>query len=161
MGRSKLPDVVREKRGTARSDRAVGNGVMSAVTVEIKAPKWLTPPAAKIFKQRVKQVFALGILHAVDEDALALYANAMQTCIDAQKQLNEDGLTVTECDEAGTIIKITPHPLCRVLKDNINTVNTIGAQFGFSPVSRIKLAALARDDKPKNDFNDFIDAEII
>lgn len=138
-------------------DRAVGNGVMSATLTDIKAPKWLSPAAAKVFKQRVQQVFAMGILQAVDEDALAIYANAMNTCVTAQKQLDKDGLIITECDETGMVIKVAPNPLCKILKDNITIVNTIGSQFGFTPVSRIKLAAMARDDQPRNDFNDFID----
>jgi phage terminase small subunit len=34
-------------------------------------------------------------------------------------------------------------------------VNAIGSQFGWSPVSRVRLHAIAAGEEKKNDFEDF------
>jgi phage terminase small subunit len=48
------------------------------------------------------------------------------------------------------------NPLDRIVTKKIATVNAIGSQFGWSPVSRLKLLAIAQGKtEEENDFDEF------
>lgn len=100
-------------------------------------------------------LFAMKLLQPVDVDALTLYSNAMATALKVQKALDEEGFTIVEKDEDGNICRVVPNPLTKVLKEAITTVNMFGSQFGFSPLSRMKLKAMANHEKEKDNFSEF------
>lgn len=160
MGRSKLPARVKELRGTKRKNRPQDDGDWSATAVvsleAVNAPKGMNPEARKIYKERVQMLFAMNLLQPIDVDALTLYSNAMATAIKVQKALDEEGFTIVEKDEDGNLCKVVPNPLTKVLKEAITTVNMFGSQFGFSPLSRMRLKAMANPEEKKNDFSEFM-----
>lgn len=159
MGRSKLPAKVKELRGTKRKDRPQDDGDWSATAVvsleSVNAPKGMSSEAKKIYKERVQMLFAMKLLQPVDVDALTLYSNAMATALKVQKALDEEGYTIVEKDEDGNVCRVVPNPLTKVLKEAITTVNMFGSQFGFSPLSRMKLKAMANPEKEKDNFSEF------
>lgn len=154
MGRYKLPAEVKDLRGTKRKHRENTSGAwLEQASSEVAVPSDLKGVAAKIYKERVVMLYAMGLLQPIDADALRLYACAMAACIKLQKELDKDGYTVIEKDEDGQLCKVSVNPLAKVLKDMINTANTIGSQFGWSPVSRMRLQAIAKEEEKKDDFN--------
>lgn len=164
MGRSKLPEQVKKLRGTSRKDREVDSSSFDTEIVktleEVNAPTHLSPAAKKIYKEVVQRLFAMKMLLPVDEYALSLYASAMATAIKVQKELDKEGYLITVKDENGDLCKVMVNPMVKVLKDAVNTANAIGSQFGWSPVSRIRLAAMASGkDKDKDDFEDSINGK--
>lgn len=157
MGRYKLPKEVKELRGTKRKSRENESGSwLEQVSSDVTVPSDLKGAAAKIYKERVAMLYAMGLLHPIDVDALRLYSCAMASAIKVQKEIDEDGFTVIEKDEDGQLCKVSVNPLVKVLKDMINTANTIGSQFGWSPVSRMRLQAIAKEEEKKDDFNALI-----
>jgi phage terminase small subunit len=52
-------------------------------------------------------------------------------------------------------VALKTHPLHKVVMQKLAAVNAIGSQFGWSPVTRIRLRTLATPDEKKNDFTDF------
>lgn len=159
MGRSKLPVKVKELRGTKRKDRPQEDGDWESTKVvsleSVITPKEMSAEAKKIYRDRVKMVFAMGLLQPIDVDALRIYANAMATAIKVQSALDKEGFTVIEKDEDGNICRVVPNPLTKILKDAINTVNMFGSQFGFSPLSRMRLHQLSPNKKNEDDFSEF------
>lgn len=160
MGRSKLPDAVKKMRGTSRKCRAVDVSVIedNAVTElsSVTAPKHLNAEAKRIYKILVQQLFSMKMLMPIDEVALSIYCNAVVTIHKMQQALDKDGYVTYIKDEEGNITGVTVNPMQKILKDAINTANTIGSQFGWSPVARMKLVSmLANTDEKKNDFTDF------
>lgn len=157
MGRYKLPKEVKELRGTTRKSREnVSGGWLESASSGVVVPADLKGDAAKIYKERVAMLFAMGLLQPIDVDALRLYSCAMASAIKIQKELDKEGFTLLERDENGQLCKVSVNPLAKVLKDMINTANTIGSQFGWSPVSRMRLQAIAKGDEKKDDFNDIL-----
>lgn len=161
MGRSKLPSEVKNIRGTRRKDREVDTSVFDDATVteltSVTAPKHLNAEAKRIFKILVRQLFAMKMLHPIDETAICIYCNAVVTIQKMQEALDKDGYVVVEKDEFGAMCKVSVNPAQKVLKDAINVANTIGSQFGWSPTARIKLVAmLANNDEKKDDFGDLV-----
>lgn len=159
MGRHRLPEQIKAARGTKRKDREYNE--LSPTTLvmspaDVKAPSNLNSEAKKIYKEVVSQLVAMRMLQPIDTTALCIYANAIVTIAKMQKELDKDGYVTYIKDEDGNISGVTVNPMQKVLKDAINTANTIGSQFGWSPVARMRLVSmLANKDEKKNDFTDF------
>ena len=157
MGRYSLPKETKNLRGTARKSREVHSDAwLQEAASGVSVPKDLKGDAAKIYKERVAMLYAMKLLQPIDVDALRLYSSAMASAIKIQKELDKEGFTVLERDEDGQLCKVSVNPLAKVLKDMINTVNAIGSQFGWSPVSRMKLQAMAKAEEKKDDFNELL-----
>lgn len=157
MGRSKLPAAVKSIRGTSRKNRPQDDHVFDATTIvsleEVNVPSHLNAEAKKVYKEVVAQLFAMKMLQPIDTTALCIYANAIATIAKMQKALDKEGYVTYIKDEDGNITGVTVNPMQKVLKDAINVATTIGAQFGWSPAARIKLASmLSKDGEEKDDF---------
>lgn len=159
MGRTPLPDTIKAKRGTLRKSRQRPTIETPAVQLlDVKAPARLKGEAKKIYERVVRQCFANGILAEIDADALALYAWELAELIELQKRLKDEDYVVEEMTKTG--VKMKTHPLVKVVAQKLATVNSIGSQFGWSPVSRIRLAAMAAGGKKdKDDFEDSINGK--
>lgn len=163
MGRYKLPEKTKALRGTQRNDRKIDDSQYNSTSItsleSVKVPKHLKGLAAQIYKERVTQLFAMGMLQPIDVDALTLYATSMATAIKMQKQLDDDGHVTYVKDEDGNVTSVVVNPMFKVLKDSVTMANTIGSQFGWSPVSRVRLLQIAKGEDKKNDFYDLINGK--
>lgn len=160
MGRYKLPAQVKAIRGTTRKCRDKEIELSPSTVImspqDVKVPAHLSPEAKKVYKDVVSQLVSMKMLQPIDSTALCIYANSIATIMKMQKELDKDGYCVYIKDEDGNITGTSVNPMHKVMKDAINVANTIGSQFGWSPVSRIRLAAMARGDKEqKNEFTEF------
>lgn len=106
-----------------------------------------------MYTRLVSQLFAMGYLAEIDVDALSLYAYEYSELIKLQRQLQKEGYVVEEETKSGTTLK--EHPLHKVVMKKLAAVNALGSQFGWSPVSRVRLHAIAAGEEGKNDFEDF------
>lgn len=154
MGRPKLPDQVKSNRGTLRPCRAQGAVATEVSLLDVQAPAHLKGEAKKVYELKVRQCFAMGILAEIDTDALALYAWEYAELIALQRRLKSEDYVVEESTKNGTTTKI--NPLAKIVQAKLATVNAIGSQFGWSPVSRMRLQAIAKEDEKKDDFNGLI-----
>lgn len=116
----------------------------------------MSAEAKKVYKEVVSQLVSMKMLQPIDSTALCIYANSIATIMKMQKELDKDGYCVYIKDEDGNITGTSVNPMHKVMKDAINVANTIGSQFGWSPVSRIRLAAMELGpQEKKNDFADY------
>lgn len=160
MGRYKLPKEVKELRGTKRKSRENESGAwLEQASSNVTVPADLKGDAAKIYKERVAMLYAMRLLQPIDIDALRLYSCAMASAIKLQREIDKEGFTVIEKDEDGQLCKVSINPLVKVLKDMINTANTIGSQFGWSPVSRMRLQSIVKEEEKKDDFNGLLNGK--
>lgn len=154
MGRPPLPSKVKSLRSTSRKCREVVDSTPVVTSlVDVKAPTHLTGEAKKMYTRLVSQLFAMGYLAEIDVDALSLYAYEYSELIKLQRQLQKEGYVVEEETKSGTTLK--EHPLHKVVMKKLAAVNALGSQFGWSPVSRVRLHAIAAGKEEKNDFEDF------
>lgn len=155
MGRPPLPSKVKTLRATTRKCREVIVNDTPTVQslVDVKIPSHLTGEAKKIYTQKIQQLFAMGYLEEIDVDALTLYAWEYAELIKCQRQLQKEGYIVEEETKNGPTLK--EHPLHKVVMKKLAAVNALGSQFGWSPVSRVRLHAIASGKGEKNDFEDF------
>lgn len=154
MGRPPLPSKVKSLRATSRKCREVAdNSPVVTSLVDVKAPTHLTGEAKKVYTRLVTQLFNMGYLAEIDVDALSLYAWEYSELIRLQRQLQEEGYIIEEATKAGITIK--EHPLHKVVMKKLAAVNALGSQFGWSPVSRVRLHAIAAGKEEKNDFSEY------
>lgn len=106
-----------------------------------------------MYARLVSQLFNMGYLAEIDVDALSLYAFEYSELIKLQRQLQKEGYIVEEETKNGTTLK--EHPLHKVVMKKLAAVNALGSQFGWSPVSRVRLHAIASGEEKKNDFTAF------
>ena len=154
MGRPPLPSKVKSLRATSRKCREVAdNSPVVASLVDIKTPAHLTGEAKKVYTRLVSQLFNMGYLAEIDIDALSLYAFEYSELIKLQRQLQTEGYFIEEETKMGTTMK--EHPLHKVVMKKLAAVNALGSQFGWSPVSRVRLHAIASGKEDKNDFSEY------
>ena len=155
MGRNRLPEEVKSKRGTSRKCRQLPSSTVATMQLlDVVTPSHLRGEAKKIYELKVRQCFAMGTLADIDADALAIYAWELAELIRLQQELKAEGYTYEVMTKLGTETKLNPKE--KVVRAKIATVNTIGSQFGWSPVSRMKLQAMAKAEEKKDDFNDLL-----
>ena len=154
MGRPPLPSKVKSLRATSRKCREVAdNSPVVTSLVDIKTPVHLTGEAKKVYTRLVSQLFNMGYLAEIDVDALSLYAWEYSELIKLQRQLQIEGYINEEETKMGTTMK--EHPLHKVVMKKLAAVNALGSQFGWSPVSRVRLHAIASGKEDKNDFSEY------
>lgn len=154
MGRPPLPDAIKAKRGTLRKSRQHPTIETPAVQLlDVNAPARLKGKAKKIYERVVRQCFANGILAEIDADALSLYAWELAELIELQKRLKDEDYVVEEMTKNGVTVKL--NPLVKVVQTKMAAVNAIGTQFGWSPLSRMRLKAMANPEKEKDNFSEF------
>lgn len=154
MGRPKLPDQVKAKRGTLRPCRAQSAVATGVSLLDVQAPAHLKGEAKKVYELKVRQCFAMGILTEIDADALALYAWEYAELIALQRRLKNEDYVIEETTKNGTITKI--NPLAKIVQAKLATVNALGSQFGWSPLTRMRLQAIAKGEDKKDDFNELL-----
>lgn len=161
-GRKPLPDAVKKLRGTDEKRRMRGDGL---ITPKIKDADQIerygintllkTERARQIFETKCNQLMALNMLTAADIDQIAIYSDALDklwTCVDNL----QTGLFKQVHNEYGDVVKFVSNPYLKLYKDLIVIVNRIGSDFGFSPVSRMKIRT--PDEEASSPFEELLNA---
>ena len=90
-----------------------------------------------------------GVMENVDTAALTMLARNYSMFIQANKQLEKDGLTVTS--DRGNV---APHPAIKIAKDAQTSAMKVMLEFGLTAKARTKLTkmATAEEDSPLESF---------
>ena len=105
---------------------------------------------AKAYMQNVCDMLeSKGVMENVDTAALTMLARNYSMFIQANKQLEKDGLTVTS--DRGNI---APHPAIKIAKDAQTSAMKVMLEFGLTAKARTKLTkmATAEEDSPLESF---------
>lgn len=105
---------------------------------------------AKAYMQNVCDMLeSKGVMENVDTAALTMLARNYSMFIQANKQLEKDGLTVIS--DRGNI---TAHPAIKIAKDAQTSAMKVMVEFGLTAKARTKLTKLATDteDSPLEAF---------
>jgi P27 family predicted phage terminase small subunit len=100
-----------------------------------RRPRWLNPAAKAKFRQLARPLIKLGVMTALDGDALACYCQAWAELREATMALERDGRTFT--DDKGDV---RPHPAFAQQQQALKALRAWGAELGLTPASRQRLA---------------------
>jgi len=104
-----------------------------------------TKRAKAIFKTKANQLIALRVLTELDLEHLAVYANSLDvlfSCLDGMREPAKE-----KFDKNGQLIGYVAPPEISLYRQMVEHVNRIGAEFGFTPVSRQRINQEPADDK--------------
>lgn len=135
MARPRKPTNLKILQGTYRPDRANPNEPQPEICTP-EAPEFLSDRALQEWQRIAPILEKLGLLSQVDKMALAAYCAAVARLWQAEEQLKNEGLTVT--NERGRRIK---NPLVDVANAATKQISLFASQFGMSPSTRSSVKA--------------------
>jgi P27 family predicted phage terminase small subunit len=149
-------------QGTSRKDRVTKSLEVvkfeSITQLEAVKVKGLDSAVSrKIFNDKANQLITNKLLAPQDVDQLIIYANAMAMVITCVKEIKGQIFTETH-DKNGNHNGYVQNPHVKLFKDMSEVVIRIGAEFGFSPLSRMKFQLIPEEkidpfQKLLNEFN--------
>lgn len=151
-GRKPIPDELKKLRGTDQPGRLSGTvdnvdriTDIKMITSTSRLKLLPTKRAKDIFKQKANQLIGLGILTVLDIEHLAIYANSLDvlfTCMESMRNAPTE-----KYNKDGELIGYVPDPSISMYKQMVEHVNRIGAEFGFTPMSRQKINQTEKEEK--------------
>lgn len=149
-GRKPISNAVRKLHGTERADRMRKELIVPILgTVDVRKIKALhTKRSREIFTVKANQLITQGILTEMDTEALVIYANSLDMLFECVENLKEGKFKTVVSDKG---ISYVPNPYLKLYKEMVEIVNKVGADFGFNPVSRLRIQAPAKEDDPLAD----------
>lgn len=159
-GRPKKPTELKALQGTSRKDRETKSlevikfdDITQLRAINVKGLESVT--AKRIFNDRANMLIANKMLSPQDLDQLIIYSNAMSLVIECSKHTKK-GLYTEIKDEDGNFKSWAPNPYLKLFKDMSEVVTKIGAEFGFSPLSRMKFKL--EPEIKKDPFQELLDS---
>ena len=154
-GRKPIPDQLKVLRGTNQKCRMKGDLEAEKINeisqiVDLKNFKVLKSKRAKdIFVQKANQLIKLKLLTDMDIEQLVVYASSMDILFDCIREMKKEMFIKTYeiVDEIAYLKSTIPNPHIKLYREMIEITVRIGSDFGFSPVSRMKLKAEKEQEK--------------
>lgn len=144
-GRKPISNAVRKLHGTDRADR-MKEEISSPVLVSVDARKikaLQTKRGREIFTVKAKQLISQGVLTELDIEALTIYANSLDMLFECVEKVKEEKFVKVVTEKGTTYIS---NPYLKLYKEMADIVNRVGADFGFTPVSRLRIQAPIQED---------------
>lgn len=148
MGRPKIPDSLKVIRGTDQPVRMSGESDVPVLT-DVKAPKFLTGDAKKIFEQTAGRLCACRVLTELDIEQLAMYAINMGRALEAETKMKKEGTVVSVQTKQGKMQMVSPW--FKIQKECLSAASSIAQQFGLTPVSRMRVAQMLQPKQKDED----------
>lgn len=152
-GRKKLPDELKSLRGTDQPCRMSGDAA-STGTVVVSLPRsGLKGTAKKVFEIVATELLHKCLLDAVGVDLVVAYAREIGLYHDAMREAEKEGYILEIETKFGTTKIVNPKR--KVAESALANAKSLAAEFGLTPASRSRVAALLSDNTPKDDFAEF------
>ena len=130
-----------------------GELVPMAPATTLPKAKGLKGTAKKLYQLVGTELASKGLLDVVNLDLLLAYCREMAVYKDMMKELETEGYTVKVATKNGSITQINPKR--KIAENALIAAKTLAAEFGISPASRARVAAMIAGIQKKDDFADF------
>lgn len=155
-GRKAIPDAIKVLRGTDQKCRMSGgkDNVEKITDVEqiLSTDKMKLLPtkrSKKIFMEKANQLIGLRVLTILDIEQLAIYANSLDILFSCMKAMRLPPEEVR--NKIGYLTGYVQRPEISLYKQMVEIVNKIGADFGFTPMSRQRINREMHEEKDELD----------
>ena len=101
-----------------------------------RCPPFLTGEAATCWRRLSRELFAAGLLSAVDRDALAVYCTVYARWLEAERMIAEVGIV-----KESMTGKLARNPYLAIAQQSIAQLGKLAAEFGMTPSSRSRVKA--------------------
>ena len=152
-GRKKLPDSIKALRGTDQPCRMTDKPAVQGATV-IKLPKvGLKGTAKKIFAVVATELMHNNLLDVYGVDMVVAYAREMALYHDMMAEIEKGGVTIEVMTKTGVVTQINPKR--KVAEGALAAAKSLAVEFGMTPSSRSRVAALLSGNEQKDEFAEF------
>lgn len=151
-GRKKLSNVDKKLRGTDQPCRMTP-AVPQTQTVAVLPKSSLKGTAKKIYTIVGTELACKGLLDGVNTDLLLAYCREMAMYQDCMKEVDKEGVTIDVETKNGFVTVINPKR--KAAESALANAKALAAEFGLSPASRARVAAMLAGGGKKDDFADF------
>lgn len=150
-GRKKISNGVKALRGTDQPCRRSEEPPMAAVTTLPRSG--LKGTAKKVFEVVAAELINNRLLDLVGVDLIVAYAREMGLYHDTMRELEKEGYTIEVETKFGATTLVNPKR--KVAESALANAKAIAVEYGLTPSSRSRVAALLSNEAPKDDFTDF------
>jgi len=142
MGNPKIPDEIKELKGTDRKHRKLENKMQAVyILSDIDAPENLTGAEVKIWHGLIPRLQKVGIFTMTDIDSVIMYCVEYARYIDCHVKLKKQGLLI---EKNGNKVA---NPLLKISNEAIKNVMRLSIEFGMTPAARTRVAAAPKEKK--------------
>ncbi len=148
---AKLTNQQKKLRGTDQPCRMDNEVQMDVIN---KLPKvTLKGTAKKIFTYTATMLINQQLLEMVGLDLLVAYCREMALYHDLSAEVEKEGYTIEVQTKNGTTTQINPKR--KIAEGALSNAKSLASEFGFTPISKGKIAGLAAPQQKQDDFADF------
>lgn len=134
MARPKKPTELKILQGTNRKHRQVEQEPEFEKKEHYDPPLWLNQLARDSWVELVPILVNARVLTDADLRCLESYCVHYSNFINAQRQVNEEGYTLTSA--GGAIVK---NPACTVVKESSSEMRALAGVLGLDPAARTRI----------------------
>lgn len=151
-GRPKTTNAAKRLRGTdqkVRMDKespSVQPLTVEEITLD-DVEGLTTERSKKIYMSRCKTLAAMGIMEEAYQEQLILYSRWLDIALTCSDKIGQD-MVMKVFDKEGKITGFVANPYIALFNMATKTVNELGRQFGFSPISRNNIRMVEKQIDP-------------
>lgn len=119
---------------------------------KIKIPSWLDKEAKKEWRRVCKELEELNLLTNVDTVALAIYCDAYSKLLQANKEIETQGMFVEYTNKFGATNTIE-NPAIKTANKYIDVIRKMCGEFGLTPSARAKLTLPKQEEQEETPFD--------
>ena len=157
QGRKKTSDLEKKLRGTDQPCRMEASVPAVAPAMDVLPKVKLKGTAKKIYTVVGTELMSKGLLDMVSMDLVVSYCREMALYQDMMHALDKEGYTVFVETKNGTVEQVNPKR--KIAESALDKAKSIAAEFGISPASRARVAAMIAGVQRKDDFAEFEDID--
>ena len=130
-----------------------GDAASTGTSVAVLPRSGLKGTAKKVFEVVATELIHKCLLDIVGVDLVVAYAREMGLYHDMMRETEKEGYTIEVMTKHGTATVVNPKR--KVAEAALANAKALAAEFGFTPSSRNRVAALVSNAPQKDDFTDF------
>ena len=142
------PTATKILEGTFRKDRAAKHEPKPPAATP-SCPAWLNTEAKREWRRIVPLLEALNLMTKPDRAALAGYCQAYSRWRQAERILDDEGLTMSFVTKAGDEI-FQARPEVAIAQSSSKLMKAFLSEFGLTPASRTRISAPVKEPEQKD-----------
>ncbi|MDR7130700.1 P27 family predicted phage terminase small subunit [Algoriphagus sp. 4150] len=149
MGRSRIADELKEKKGTLQKCRTNANKPQFnkvASLDDIKVPTHLNKYGKVFFKKFAQLLIESDVLTNSDFESLEILSAEYGKYLEAQFEIKRNGYVITGTNKNGATYQMIS-PWINIANNAFKNYSQLMSKFGLSPSERSKISVMVNDNK--------------
>jgi P27 family predicted phage terminase small subunit len=153
MGRNKIPDEIKQMRGTLRKHRVNADQIQPEKITEMnEVPEFLNKYGRVFYKKYFKLFSDMGILATTDLESLALMAAEYGKYYECQMAIKSEGYVTRGTNKQGASYEMT-NPHIAISNAAFKNYTALLIKFGLSPADRSRVSVTKEDLANEGEIN--------